>query len=238
MLQAVLKNKIGHAISNGEFKPIEDTLTSSVIGLMQYLPDELFWHILKSACGRASRDLPDSVGVVQEFHFWHSFYSIGARVEPDVWVETDEYDILIEAKKRDYSSGNAQYEDQWSKQILSLRKSSEEEHCKPIIYVAIGGNDSLRDTILNVDGQDYVIHAASWYNLLNCVLNELNSTVSRSYALPVQRILQDIVHALIEHQIIKTTWFASLPKISITAKLEKPLKNIWDFDVMPHLSAM
>lgn len=238
MLQAVLKNKIGHAISNGGFKPIEDTLTSSVVGLMQYLPDELFWRILKTACGHASRDLPDSIGVVQEFHFWHGFYSIGVRVEPDVWVGTSEFDIIIEAKKKDYGSGNAQYKEQWTKQILSLRKSSEGEHHKPIIYVAIGGNDSLRDSILEVDGQGYEIHTASWYNLLNCVLNELNSSVSEAYSLPVRRILQDIVHALSVHHIIKTIWFATLPQISLTAMPDKSLKTIWDFDIKPHLSAM
>lgn len=238
VLQTVFKNKIGHAFSKGKFKLMEDTLTSSVIGLMQYLPDDLFWRILQAACGRASNDLPEKIGQVTEFHFWHIFNNIGRKVEPDVWIETNEYDIIIEAKKSDNSSDNAQWEKQWEDQILSLCNSYEGEKPKPLIYIAIGGNDSLRDTTLKVEDQEYVIHTASWYNLLNCVLNELNSTASESISLPIRRILQDIVHALGEHHIIKTLWFTSLLKTSVTAETNISLNEIWDFDVAPQLSAI
>ena len=56
MLQAILREK-----NLGPDKRYEDALTSSIIGLLQYLPDETFWEILyKASKYEASEDtLPE-----------------------------------------------------------------------------------------------------------------------------------------------------------------------------------
>lgn len=234
MLQAILHNKFGKAISNGSFKSIEDTLTSSVFGLMQYLPDDLFWHIIKGSCGQLSVGLPESIGVVRDFHFWERFDATGTYndrdVEPDVWVVTDKYDIIIEAKRSDNSADNSQYDIQWENQIISLRNSYGDEKPKPIIYIAIGGNDSLRDTSKLIDGKEFIIHTASWYNLLNTVLHLLQELEFEDKSYHTKRILIDIIQALQLHGVIKTVWFDNLSKESILGEIISSLKELWDFD--------
>ena len=242
MLQAVLKNKIGHAISNGTVGPKEDTLTSSVIGLMQYLPDHLFWRILKGACGRSSLDLPENIGKVEDFHFWEKLSAIGTKnsnsVEPDVWLKTEDYYIIIEAKRSDNCADNSQYEDQWSNQIKALLNENGKDDPKPIIYIAIGGNESLLDSTIVVDEEEYTIHTASWYNLLECVLKELSKDEPEAHPASVRRVLVDIVAALEFHRILKTIWFDSLTNYRIEKGTDTSLYDIWDFDNLPELSAI
>lgn len=234
MLQAIVHNKFGKAISNGSFKCIEDTLTSSVVGLMQYLPDDLFWSILKSACGSTTFELPDSIGHVLNYHFWERFNARNTKnkvaVEPDVWIETDTYDIIVEAKRSDNSGDNSQNDGQWNDQIIALHNSYGKEKPKPLIYIAIGGNDSLRDTTLQIEGKKYIIHTASWYLLLNAVLKELNDNILESHQLHTRRVLFDIVQAMQVHRIIKATWFDSLPQIKIVDNSDSYIKELWDFD--------
>lgn len=234
MLQAILHNKFGKAISLGYFKAIEDTLTSSVIGLLQYLPDSVVWEILRGACGQSTVNLPVNIGAVLDYHFWERFDASGTKnstaVEPDVWIETETFDIIIEAKRSDDSGDNSQYEVQWKNQIIALRNSYGGETPKPLIYIAIGGNDSLRDTLVSVDGKEYVIHTASWYNLLNVVLNLLRNYELDDKPAHTRRILQDIIQALQVHRFIKTTWLDSLPAIHLPDSSDAALFSLWDFD--------
>ena len=234
MLQAILHNKFGKAISDGTFKCIEDTLTSSVIGLMQYLPEDIFWKLLKSACGNSTVDLPDSIGAIQNFHFWERFDATDTKnkvaVEPDVWIETDTYDIIVEAKRSDNSGDNSQYEGQWTNQIIALRNSYGNEEPNPLIYIAIGGNDSLRDTSLQIEKKSYTIHTASWYLLLNAILEELNDNDFERNQLHIRRILFDIVQAMQVHRIIKASWFETLPSNEISENSDRNIFELWDFD--------
>ena len=233
MLQAIIHNKINHAISDGTFHGIEDTKTSSVFGLIQYLPDNLFWVILKGACGLSTKDMPERIGKVLDYHFWEHFDSTGTtntnHVEPDVWIECEEYDIIIEAKRSDSSGDNAQCEEQWSNQIIS-HSNYYENNTKPLIYIAIGGNDSLRDTTVQINGKTHVIHTASWYNLLNTVLNELRHYESNSESLNIRRNLYDIIQALQIHHVIKTVWLESLLKTNIRECSDISLHELWEFD--------
>ena len=244
MLQAILHSKFGRAIKKGKFEHNEDSLTSSVIGLMQYLPDVLFWRILKGACGRTTVELPDSIGLVLNYHFWERFDAKDKKiknkstVEPDVWIETDMYDILVEVKRSDNSGDNSQYEEQWTNQILSLLNSYGKEKPKPLIYIAIGGNDSLHDTTLQIGRNKYIIHTASWYLLLNAVLEEMNDNYLYNDQLYTRRVLFDIVQAMQVHRIIKATWLESLLKIKISDNSDQNIYEIWDFDNSSILTAI
>lgn len=240
MLQAVLnKGKYSHAFSGAKFKPIEDTLTSSVIGIMQYLPDTLFWHLLKSACGRSNKTLPETIGNVKEFHFWDRFdageTTNAKQVEPDVWVETEIYDIIIEAKRSDYSAENSQKEQQWKDQIIALQGSYGDEKPRPLIYIAIGGNDSLKDSILHINNKEFVIHTASWYNLLDCVLEELKYSTAESCPAYIRRALQDIIRAMTLHRFIKTVWLDTLLQIKTKEGSDMVLFDLWEFDNKPQM---
>lgn len=243
MLHSILKHKIGAAVSKGFFEPCEDTLTSSVIGLMQYLPKDLFWRILKGACGASSKELPESVGEIKEFHFWERLDGKGTKnaktVEPDVWVETDTCDILIEAKRYDNSSYNSQDVIQWSNQIIALRNQyRDDDNPKPIIYIAIGGNNSLIDSSISFFDKQQIIHTASWYNLLNCVLNELSIEGSESYPIYVRRVLRDIISYLDIHRFGRIVWLDTLAKYKVSNKMDAELMDLLGFDNRPELSVI
>ena len=89
MLQAILHKK-----SLGTGAQYEDALTSSIIGLLQYLPDKTFWEILyKASKYEANEDtLPEfsEVGVIKNISFWERMSAEGTNnksfVEPDVWI--------------------------------------------------------------------------------------------------------------------------------------------------------
>lgn len=54
MLQALLHSKLKASFENPSFTPSEDTLTSSVWGLLQYLPDDTLWQIVRKSCGEGT----------------------------------------------------------------------------------------------------------------------------------------------------------------------------------------
>ena len=128
MLQALLHKKLKDSFENPHFRPSEDSLTSSVVGLMQYLPDDIFWDLLRSSCGRSS-NLPESVGAIISVNFWDRWDATDTwnttLVEPDVWIDTKDYYIIVEAKK--YDASGMQHDDQWENEIKALLN---ENHAK------------------------------------------------------------------------------------------------------------
>lgn len=61
MLQALIHHKLKGAFTDTHFHHTEDTTTSSIIGLLQYLPDELVWKLLKSSLRGVKRDVKKRV---------------------------------------------------------------------------------------------------------------------------------------------------------------------------------
>lgn len=228
MLEALINNKINRSISEGKFKPTEDTLTSSVFGILQYLPDDIFWSVMYNGCGECTYDLPETIGNIIRFDFWIKLDSVTYNkvyVEPDVLIETDSFYIVIEAKKNDITYN--QDEIQWSKEIAAVNNYSNDKN-KKIIFIAIGGNFSCKDRKIKVDNCDYVIHTTSWYNILNSVLKlkETSIFVNKQYLL---RALDCIVLAFDRHHIIKTVWLESLCKLAIEKEKTLIMSNAFDF---------
>lgn len=235
MLQALFHNKLGHAIQGGCFKAIEDTLTSSVVGLLQYLPDDLFWSVLSGSCGASAETLPKSVGAIMSVHFWERLSAEGTHnskiVEPDVWIETDMYDIIIEAKKTDSSTDNAQCFCQWYNEIVALSNYRERPEEKALVFLAIGGNDTLKDQEVSINGCPQTIHACSWFDLLGCILH-LRERLGQEPAANNSslRILDDVITAMQYHNIVHTIWFDSLRKIGIESEALTFISRDWMFN--------
>jgi hypothetical protein len=227
MLQALLKNKLKDSFRDPYFRPSEDSLTSSVIGLMQFLPDDLFWFLLRQSCGMNS-DLPADVGSVSGVFFWDRWSAEGTHnsvyVEPDIWLDTEKYYIVIEAKKSDYIG---QHIDQWKNEIRALRN---EKECfdKDILFIALGGNESLQNSNIEVEGIQYKIFTASWFNLLHSVTVYL----SRSENLlgnNTERLLRNIIVAFSKHGYIDVAWLSSLKTRNISSPIKK-IQNLMEFD--------
>lgn len=83
MIQAYFKGKL--VIQDNCIKKNEDLKTSSSIGFLQYLPDDLFWQILRDSCvGLTTSDF----GKIESFNFWAHTDATDTTnnqlVEPDV----------------------------------------------------------------------------------------------------------------------------------------------------------
>ena len=91
----------------------EDPKTSSVFENLMLLPDNVFWHILKSSCFYNERMLVNS-GKLLSYEFWSHWDNTGTDnntyVEPDLFIRFEEFDVIIEAKYGDYGG---QYLKQW-----------------------------------------------------------------------------------------------------------------------------
>lgn len=227
MLQALLHKKLKDSFVDPHFSPSEDTLTSSVIGIMQYLPDEVIWTLLRQACGLKS-NLPKKLGNITDFHFWtrwNASETINSKfVEPDVWIETDKYDIIIEAKKTD--SWILQYKDQWKKELKALLNERTEDSNKGILFFALGGNDSLYDDTAEVDDQSYTIYTASWYNLLLAIIKYREECQDSR----IVRVLNDIISAFTIHRIYHVNWLNTLHPKRLQYSTTQIIHNNLEFD--------
>ena len=192
MLQAILRKK-----SLGTGAQYEDALTSSIIGLLQYLPDDVFWQILYEA---SEHKLPEfsEAGAIENISFWESmrFRELDRQsVEPDVWIKLEKMHLIIEAKRYD---GGGQYKEQWDLEIKALLKHLEEEEDQPIdeqkiCLLALGGNTQTSKLQLDVQGREYSIVRMHWQTLLEEVKKYTYESSSCSSA--EKRICKDIIKA-------------------------------------------
>lgn len=200
MIQAYFKEKL--VVEDNHIKKNEDFKTSCSIGLLQYLPDDVFKKIFQQSC----QEIPvEDMGKILSFNFWKHTDSTSTTnkkyVEPDVWIETDYYDLIIEAKLDD---GSGQYEEQWNKEIRSIKNEQvNKNRRKKIALVSLGGNPHSQTEIIN----DIHIYKVSWFALLNSVINTKaeNDTDGN-----VCRILGDIIHLFALQGIMRTAWFDTL----------------------------
>lgn len=187
------------------FRPSEDTLTSSVVGLMQYLPPDVFNTILSESCGINS-PFPNDIGNIDYIGFWEHWDATetsNARiVEPDVIISTNKYQIIIEAKKSDESG---QYHEQWRNEIKAFLNTHGLDN-RNLVLLALGGNASLEHKKMTVDNISCPIYKASWFNILNSVSRLMNEPLPNH----VKRILSDIVNAFEIHGFFNIEWLDSI----------------------------
>ncbi|WP_299554614.1 hypothetical protein [uncultured Porphyromonas sp.] len=210
MLQAILHKKA--SLNTKTDNQPEDALTSSIVGLLQYLPDEVFWQILYEA---SERRLPkfSEAGAIENISFWKSMRFLEfdrQSVEPDVWIKLEKMHLIIEAKRYD---GGGQYNAQWDLEIKALLKHLEEEEDQPIdeqkIYLlALGGNTQTSELQLKVEGKEYPIVRMHWQTLLEEVKKYTYESSSCSDA--EKRICKDIIKAFEHFEFFALKWLDSL----------------------------
>ena len=189
MLQAILHKK---NLRTPTGKRSEDALTSSTIGLLQYLPDETFWQILYEA---SEQRLPkfSEAGAIENISFWKSirFPELDRQsVEPDVWLELERIHLIIEAKRHEEEG---QYEGQWLNEIQALLNTLAEDNERPIWLLALGGNYQTSKQSLTLGDKTYRIIKIRWQTLLEEVKK---CTYEFSpYSSVEKRICNDIIKA-------------------------------------------
>ena len=217
MLHAILLNKAGRSLGNNEvnwrhlFSASEDSLTSSIFGNLFYLPINLFWEILNESCYKMP--LTKSYPKIISFEFWPHWSaneSYNARfIEPDIFIRTEEFDLIIEAKRYDY---NQQSLYQWRNEFQGyLNEFGEETIKKKVILLAIGGIDNEIPEPIELHGRTITVIKCRWMNLLSQITQTINSLKKESKIIITSDssliILQDIIKGFEIHGYSVGTWF-------------------------------
>ena len=190
MLQALTKHKIPHDIRNQVWN-LEDAKTSSIIGSLLHLPTDLFWNIMREAAEHTdgfSHQLPiaGETGEIIDVEFW-PYWTLEDKVEPDVFVRFEKFDLIIELKVHDY---NQQTSWQWKREFAAYRKHFPNIE-KPVFLIAISGKTDER--MANV-------FQCSWQSVLEATLDVQYSYTSSEPYNNVCRIFDDILKAFSFHK--------------------------------------
>ena len=205
MLQAILHKK---NLRTPTGKRSEDALTSSTIGLLQYLPDETFWEILYEASEHTLPEFSDA-GAIENISFWEEMSAKGTTnqrsVEPDVWLELERIHLIIEAKRHEEGG---QYEGQWLNEIQALLNTLAEDDERPIWLLALGGNYQTSKQSLTLGDNKYPIIKIRWQRLLEEV-KKCTDEFS-PYSSVEKRICNDIIKAFELFEYLSLKWLDSI----------------------------
>nr|WP_314688238.1 hypothetical protein [uncultured Porphyromonas sp.] len=211
MLQAILHKK---NLRTPTGKRSEDALTSSTIGLLQYLPDETFWQILYEASKHTLPEFSDA-GAIENISFWEEMSAKGTTnqrsVEPDVWLELERIHLIIEAKRHEEGG---QYEGQWLKEIQALLNTLADDDKRPIWLLALGGNYQTSKQSLTLGDKTYPIIKIRWQTLLEEV--KKYTYEFSPYSSVEKRICNDIIKAFELFGYFSLKWLDSFADISPT----------------------
>jgi len=171
MLHAIITNKAGKNLSKSEvywrdlFSTSEDSLTAMIFGRLLYLPSELIWEILNSAS--YSERLTTGYPKILSAEFWPRWVSDetskSKSVEPDIFIRTTEFDLIIEAKRYD---DNQQDAAQWQNECQAYLNEYGEEDRK-VILLAIGGINNEQDEIITISNKNISVIKCRWIKLLH-----------------------------------------------------------------------
>jgi hypothetical protein len=224
MLQAIILNKAGRNISSDEihwkelFKASEDSLTSTIFGLLFYLPNELFWNILLQSC--YGDVIPDYNSQIINYMFWPRWDAKDSansfHVEPDLFIETLNYNIIIEAKRYDY---NQQKTIQWRTELQAYINEYGDTD-KEVYLIALGGIRSEETEILKINEfepneRSFKVVKCRWSRILQKV-KTLHSKLERdrfpmNSVISVFNILDDIILGFRIHGYNTGEWFEQFP---------------------------
>lgn len=200
MIQAFDSHKISSEI-RGQLWNSEDAKTSSIIGTLSLLPAKQFWTIIRRACYN-SNGLPESVTEMQHIEFWPQ-WKLNDRVEPDVFVQFKELDLIIELKRND---SNQQDMNQWKREIDAYLRC-EDSH-KDYYLIAISGR---------TEKQHPHVFQCSWSNLLKSVETEYENIQDHSH---IGRILKTAIIAFHIHHEYSYSFLETIPIVKINNHYE------------------
>jgi len=190
----------------------EDPKTSAVFENLMLLPDNVFWHILRQSC--FSNDMmPIHSGLLLSYDFWPHWDRTGTDntnyVEPDLFLEFELFDVIIEAKYGDYGG---QYQHQWQQEITAYH--NEFGNQKPFVFIAIGGNMSILAETLLLKDERVSIYKCNWLSLLmtvNKYRKELEAiSVPDMNVSATMRLLDNIILAFNINGVYNIDWFNTM----------------------------
>jgi hypothetical protein len=191
MIYAVKHNKVNRAI----YKANEDALTSSIFERFMYLPQELTQHIFTEALLDSIPDL--DLTKFESIRYWPNWSpedtTNTTRVEPDVFIRTNNQDIIIEAKRHDE---NQQDPKQWGREIQAYNNEYSDDE-KPLVFIALGGLYKNNTETITVKDVAHLIYKCTWKSILNTIQHIIHDMeLATNYTnnnIAVSKILQDMV---------------------------------------------
>lgn len=232
MFYGVTKNKL--VLANAQ---CEDSLTSSVFERLALLSDENLWWVLRNACDKqalAATPLPDNVGKLEKIEFWPSWKPDSqlernsSRVEPDVFLRFEQYDIIVEAKRHDFTQ--SQNIEQWQNELGAWCQEFQTD--RPVVLLAIGGNTTVGTCEVELEHlpQQFRVERLHWEMLRDSVF-ELSSRFSNDTQLAHLFDQLDIVFEFFGVSSLKMRWLCYLRSMSMEnnvtpSKLSSALANV------------
>ncbi|NIF27541.1 hypothetical protein F3J44_14320 [Pantoea sp. Tr-811] len=226
MLAAILNGKRrgsgveGKHSSLGDATGAEDILTATIVERLIYLPESVRDRFFSQLLG------PDrSIGTLEDFEFWPSWWLDGRRVEPDVVLYGSERTLLIEAKRHD------DLQQQYAVQLANELRAgwAGKQLGEGAILLTLGGlQDYTQKSIAELEsqierelsgaGSDYELACCSWYQLFQA-LEAAISNASSDSSPGLQRLLDDVAAAYEWHglRITPRRWLGQLAPVSIDA---------------------
>jgi hypothetical protein len=210
MIKAIQSNQRLRA----HFKKDEDALTSSVFERLMYLPQELISTIFTAAL---YQDIPKlDLTKIKSIEFWPKWSAIettnASYVEPDIYIRTQDHDIIIEAKR--YEQGQ-QLESQWKKEITAYNNENSEQN-RPLIFIALGGLHQLTTNKVTVGENGIIIYKCSWRRILQEVLkakkNLENSVDVLHVNWAINNVLEDLILVFRLFGFSTAPWFEEFMK--------------------------
>ena len=216
MFYGVTKKKL--VLANAQ---CEDSLTSSVFERLALLSDENLWWVLRNACDKqalAAKPLPDNVGKLEKFEFWPSWKPDSqlernsSRVEPDVFLRFEQYDIIVEAKRHDFTQ--SQNIEQWQNELGAWCQEFQTD--RPVVLLAIGGNTTVGTCEVELEhlSQQFRVERLHWEMLRDAVF-ELSSRFSNDTQLAHLFDQLDIVFEFFGVSSLKMRWLCYLRSMSV-----------------------
>lgn len=190
------------------FVTCEDSLTSSVLDYLKYLPINLFWRILKKSMYQ--NKLPKLSGELLSMEYWPKWIAKDTEnsrfVEPDVFLRFEDFDVLIEAKRQ---NTGGQTKTQFNNETQAYFNEYGEDN-KSLYFIKLGG----LNTFSNENSQDsrIIICKTDWTKLLKEVtelkkeLKQSNSYLTEHYI----RLLTDCIKGFSLHQFYSIQWLEDL----------------------------
>jgi hypothetical protein len=191
MIKAIQSNRSLKA----HFKKNEDALTSSVFERLMYLPQELISCIFTAALYQEVPNL--DLTKIESIEFWPRWSAVNTSnkhfVEPDIFIRTQNQDIIIEAKR--YEAGQ-QKSSQWIDEITAYNNENGEKD-RPLIFIALGGLNQLTESTVLVNENNITIYKCSWKRLLREVLRAKKNLEKSVDVLHVNWAINNVLEDLI-----------------------------------------
>lgn len=156
------------------FEECEDSKTSLIFEGLSLLPSHIFWELLSQSSSIPSQNPGNFLNIT----FWPHWEAKNTKnskfVEPDIFIEFENIDVIIEAK---IGMSNLQYPAQWENEIISYY--NEYDRNKHLIVIAVDGNLNFKTEII----RGIQIYKTSWGRIYQSLLFHKEKINSNLYEL-------------------------------------------------------